>query len=231
MQHDAVIFDLFGTLVLTVSPDDYHEMLVALASHLGAEAEAFESAWRDTLSQRESGALGGLAEVLRRTSQRSGHEPGEDAVANAAQRWLDIARGWLEPRATSAATVQAFRAAGYGVGLLSNCSSEVPPVWGAGPLRSLVDAAVFSCDVGLLKPDPRIYSHVCGLLDVPPERCLFVGDGGSRELTGARDAGMSAVLLRVPGEEHTWFDANYRLDALEWQGATIGALDELVRFI
>ncbi len=114
---------------------------------------------------------------------------------------------------------------------MSNCSSEVPPLWKAGPLQSLVDAAVFSCNVGLLKPDPRIYSHVCGLLDVSPERCLFVGDGGSRELTGARDAGMSVVLLRVPGEEHTWFDSNYRLDALEWQGTTIGAIDELVRFI
>ena len=34
-----------------------------------------------------------------------------------------------------------------------------------------------------------------------------------------------------PGEEHTWFDTNYRLDALEWRGATIADIGELTRFL
>ena len=60
---------------------------------------------------------------------------------------------------------------------------------------------------------------------------IFEGDRGAREFTGAREAGMEAVLLRVPGEEHTWFDSNYRLDALEWRGAAIADTGELTRFL
>jgi FMN phosphatase YigB (HAD superfamily) len=57
---------------------------------------------------------------------------------------------------------------------------------------------------------------------------MFVGDGGARELTGAAALGMEAVLLRAPGEGLTWFDANYRQDALEWQGTVVADLSELL---
>ena len=57
--------------------------------------------------------------------------------------------------------------------------------WPACSIRNLVDAAVFSCDVGLLKPDPEIYCLACRRLEVSPEDCLFVGDGSSDELNGA----------------------------------------------
>ncbi len=231
MRHDAVLFDLFGTLVDTVTPDDYHEMLVRLSERLGAPVDAFESAWRATIHERETGELGALESVLRTTALSVGVEPDAQAVQRAHDEWLRTAGSWLTPRAAAVETIGTFRDAGYKVGLISNCSAEVPPQWPANPLSTLVDAAVFSCDAGLMKPDPLIYRRACSLLDVPPERCLFVGDGGSRELTGAAALGMEAVLLRVPGEEHTWFDTAYRQDALEWAGATIADLAELTRFL
>ena len=225
--YDAIIFDLFGTLVKTVTPADYEGMVRSLADVLGAPQDAFHTQWRASVRPRESGELGDVAQILRTTSLSVGCTPEDGSVHRAKEVWLDKARAWLEPRASAAATVRSFRDAGLRIGLISNCSAEVPPTWADSPLLALVDAAVFSCEVGMMKPDPRIYRHTCALLDVTPERCLFVGDGGARELTGARDVGMHAVLLRVTGEEHTWFDANYRLDALEWRGATIGALEEL----
>ena len=62
------------------------------------------------------------------------------------------------------------------------------------------DATVFSCDVGVSKPDPRIYEIACEQLEVEPADCLFVGDGANDELPGAERAGMTAVQLRAPGE-------------------------------
>ena len=230
-RHDAVIFDLFGTLVHTVSPADYSAMLDSVADALGAPREAFQDRWRATIIERESGTLGGLELVLTGTALSAGAEPDAERTASGREAWLGAAQGWLKPREQTGQVMRAFRAAGYRVGLLSNCSAEVPPLWHQGPLSALVDAPVFSCEMGMMKPDPRIYEHVCVLLGVAPERCLFVGDGGARELTGAREAGMEAVLLRVPGEEHTWFDTNYRLDALEWRGATIADIGELIRFL
>jgi len=38
-------------------------------------------------------------------------------------------------------------------------------------------------------------------------------------------------LLRVPGEEHTWFDSFYRKDALEWPGTVVASLSELTNLI
>jgi putative hydrolase of the HAD superfamily len=229
MRHDAVIFDLFGTLVDTVTPDDYEAMLRAVASALGADYDAFQTQWRATIQEREAGTVGGLDDVLLATARAIGTSPSPAGVAAARESWLGRARSWLTPRYNARQTIEGFRSAGYKVGVLSNCSCEVPPLWVDGPLASLVDKPVFSCDVGMMKPDPKIYRHVCRALEVEPERCLFVGDGGAREITGASALGMEAVLLRVPGEEHTWFDAVYRQDALEWAGATVADLSELAR--
>ena len=40
----------------------------------------------------------------------------------------------------------------------------------------LFNPCVLSCEVGMRKPEPRIYHTVCELLNTPPERCLFIDD-------------------------------------------------------
>jgi putative hydrolase of the HAD superfamily len=65
----------------------------------------------------------------------------------------------------------------------------------------------------------------CEALSVEPFRCLYVGDGGSHELTGAVQVGMDAVLLSVEAEGDL---DPYRPDAPTWTGPVIGSLSELV---
>lgn len=98
-------------------------------------------------------------------------------------------------------------------------------------MSAVVDAPVFSCEAGAMKPDSAIYQRVCALLEAAPEDGIYVGDGGAHELTAAAALGMTAVLIRVPGEEHTWFDANYRKDAMEWQGDAVADIQDLGRYI
>lgn len=227
----AILFDLFGTLINTVTPVEYEAMLQAVSDALGAPAGPFSVQWRAEVEMRESGQLGGLEDLLISTSRAAGHEPQPEGVALAAQEWLRIARQWLTPREQAWDTIAAFRQAGYRVGLVSNCSAEVSRLWSANPLSRVIEAPVFSCEVGAMKPDPAIYLRACELLSVAPEDCIFVGDGGAHELTGAAALGMRAVLIRVPGEEHTWFDANYRQDALQWRGDSVTAIEQLGRFI
>ena len=55
-----------------------------------------------------------------------------------------------------------------------------------------------------MKPDIHIYELAMRRLGVPPEICLFVGDGGSDELYGAKSAGMKTVFseaLEVKDDE------------------------------
>jgi len=230
-RYDAVIFDLFGTLIHTVPPDDYGAMLGEVAGALGVHSDAFTKAWRATIDERESGLFGGIDEILAKTAAAAGRAASSGEVTDAKQRWLAIAAGWLAPREEARATLEAIRATGAKVGLLSNCSAEIPPLWPAAGLADLFDHVVFSCNVGAMKPHPSVYEAASGPLGVKPERCMFVGDGGARELTGASAVGMEAVLLRVPGEEHTWFDSFYRKDALEWAGTVVASLSELTSLI
>jgi len=80
---------------------------------------------------------------------------------------------------------------------------------------------VFSCDVGVSKPDPRIYEIACERLGVEPDECLFVGDGANDELPGAERVGMTAVQLRAPGESLT-------SSGEAWRGATIESLSDVL---
>ena len=47
-----------------------------------------------------------------------------------------------------------------------------------------------SCELGLKKPDPRIFQLCTERLSLSPEECLYVGDGGSHELEAAKAFGM-----------------------------------------
>ena len=56
------------------------------------------------------------------------------------------------------------------------------------------------CDVGMMKPDGEINLLACNRLGVLLADYLFIGVGGSRELTGASKVGMDAVLIRAPDD-------------------------------
>jgi putative hydrolase of the HAD superfamily len=53
---------------------------------------------------------------------------------------------------------------------------------------------VFSCSVGVAKPDPRIYRIASDRLGTEPGACLFVDDQPDF-VAGAREAGMDALHL------------------------------------
>jgi len=84
---------------------------------------------------------------------------------------------------------------------------------------------VFSPEMGVRKPHARMYRAARDGLGVSALECLYVGDGGSRELTGAVLAGMHPVLIRVPEEEA---QGMYRVDEDHWQGATISSLSQVL---
>jgi FMN phosphatase YigB (HAD superfamily) len=51
---------------------------------------------------------------------------------------------------------------------------------------------VFSCEVGLAKPDPHIYVEAVRRLQVDVSETWFIGDGGDDELSGTERAGLRA---------------------------------------
>ena len=88
-----------------------------------------------------------------------------------------------------------LRAAGFRLGLVSNADVMEVAAWPDSPLAGLFDVEIFSCEVGCMKPEPAIYRKCLEGLGLSAGDCLFVGDGGSNELVGARDVGLTTVFV------------------------------------
>jgi putative hydrolase of the HAD superfamily len=89
----------------------------------------------------------------------------------------------------------------YRLGIVSNFYGNLPAVChnvGVGPLFSVI---VDSAQVGLRKPDPRIFQRAVDELGTTPAAATFVGDSLARDMTGARAVGMGHIWLVGEGAE------------------------------
>jgi putative hydrolase of the HAD superfamily len=214
VRYRAVIFDLWQTLVPW--PHDAAESYYRwMADAYGAPYERFHEAWTSSFSER---ATGPIEDNLRSVATALAVEPDFDRVLEWRLAWT---RRSLVPRPDAVPTLEALRADGHELGLITVCSQEVADLWDETPFAGIFDSTIFSSSVGLSKPDPRIYKLACEQLGVEPADCLFVGDGANDELSGAERMGISAVQLRAPGEALT-------PDGEAWQGASIEHLSEVV---
>jgi putative hydrolase of the HAD superfamily len=194
MSYRAVIFDLWDTLVLWPA-DDGNSFHRWMAGHVGADEDRFSEAWVAAYDQRVTGPL--EPSVL--TVCRELGVP-DDRLDTLIRARIDFTREALVPRAGAVEVLEELRRRGLRLGLISVCSEEVPTLWENTPLAALIDEAVFSCSVGVMKPDHRIYEIAADRLGVEPGRCLFIDDR-SEFVDGARKAGMDAYLLGQPPVE------------------------------
>ena len=91
-----------------------------------------------------------------------------------------------------------LKARGIKIGLMTNTFSDERDFVRSCELFTYFDVPLISYEIGICKPSQEMFSKMTELLGVPAAECLYVGDGGSRELYAARDAGMKAVQC-------TWF--------------------------
>jgi len=194
---DGVLFDLFETLVSeSLNEPDYVEWV---ASRLGISQADWRTGWQGLRRLRMTTPMS-HEDVLLEICRVAGLGPTADrmtAIAELAEeRAARKARPLLDVEPCVVTALRRLRDAGIRVGVVSNCSMEEVRAWTASPLAEVVDDAVFSFEVGALKPEPAIYAQACRRLRVAPERTVFVGDGGSDELAGAEAAGLIAYAAR-----------------------------------
>ena len=224
---DAVVFDLFGTLVFEFERDAFHGSIAAMAERLGADPAGFLEAWNATAFERQTGSFATVEDNVRAICRSLGaRAPSDTAMAEGLEPRAAMYRRWFRPRSGSIETLRELRARGYPVAMISMCAPDAPAMWRASALAPLVDVAVFSCEVRLRKPDPAIYLAATEGLGVRPGRTLYCGDGAYGELSGATGVGMKAYLLRDPS-----VDADDQLvpDREQgWTGPVVADLRELL---
>jgi putative hydrolase of the HAD superfamily len=213
----AVVFDLWQTLA--VWPEALSSTLRReWSKSLGVDAERLDELWdADAVYQlHESGPIASAIASL--YGKLGVHADVEDILA----RRLELTRVGLVPVPGALSTVHELRRRGVATGLISNCTEEVALVWEESAFAGIFDAAIFSATAGCLKPAPEIYGFALERLGVDGSDCLFVGDGASGELDGARRVGMTPVLICPPGEEPRWNGLR------DWPGLRITSIPQVL---
>ncbi|NLE21431.1 MAG: HAD family hydrolase [Actinobacteria bacterium] len=96
--------------------------------------------------------------------------------------------------------LEAINAAGLRMALLSNALGHgVEEIVAHFALDDYMAAAVSSLETGAVKPAPRMFSTLFGLLGVAPEEAVMVGDSLEEDVDGAVACGCPAILLDRSG--------------------------------
>ncbi len=199
-----MIFDWGGTLT---TPDlaaaDLVDLWRLAAEHLQPEradevvaalVELDRRFWERTTTSFESWCL---ADILEAASHELGLDVTDAILEEAATRHLD---GWTthvhhEPDA--APVLGALRAAGLRIGLLSNTNwprSFHEHFLARDGLDRLIDARLYTSELGYVKPHPSVFLDAAAAIGVAPVACIFVGDRPYDDISGAQQVGMRTVL-------------------------------------
>lgn len=92
--------------------------------------------------------------------------------------------------------LESLRSAGYRIGCVTNRSFGGPAFVSEVEQHGLADffeAMAVSCDLGYMKPHPKIFQHALDALAVAPEETAMVGDSLRADVAGAQALGMTAI--------------------------------------
>ncbi|MET7454358.1 HAD family hydrolase [Streptomyces sp. NPDC005574] len=227
MPLGAVVFDFFGTLTPSTPAGVWDDHAARSAAPLGIPAGTWRTALDASFPDRATGSMGDLSATFRTLALRSGVVPDDESLAAACAARLAAQRELFVLREDAVATLTALRARGLRVGVLSDCTAELAESWGRLPVAGLVDARVLSCEEGRRKPDPALFRLVARRLDADPADCLYVGDGGGGELTGAAGCSMRAFMLRAAD----WADNDAHAREDDWPGPAVSSLADVLRLV
>ena len=144
---------------------------------------------------------GGRAELFAELFERSGGSPVPRSALPEVEEAIGAMPEAHQPVEAPAAsqTLAAIKATGLATALVSNAGLTTSP-----HLRRLLrdyellphlDYLVFSDQLGVAKPDIRIFNQALNGIGVSADTCAFVGDSPHNDISGAKGAGLFAVQI------------------------------------
>ncbi|MBC7256010.1 MAG: HAD family hydrolase [Chloroflexi bacterium] len=226
----AILLDLFGTVVAygdiaagtRLAWEGIHRVLCRLGANPPFEefAREWQAQFLTPLRADEHWGETPFISKLVRLFRSYGAPPDLAAAREAVRACL---AGWdahtLLPEDTLPA-LKALHQQGYAVALVTNFDHP-PYVYDLLRERGLegqFDAVIISGEVGVDKPDPKIFQTALQAVQCAPEEALFVGDSLEADIAGAEAVGCRAILIDRQGM-HAHFP-----------GPRIARLDELLAY-
>jgi putative hydrolase of the HAD superfamily len=109
-----------------------------------------------------------------------------------------------------------MRGLGLRLAVISNFDERLPGLLEGLDLARRLEVVMPSSEVGVAKPNPRIFRHALDRLGVEAHAALHIGDAALEDVEGAQAAGMDAVLLdRDPGRKRRSANEPVARDLLE----------------
>jgi putative hydrolase of the HAD superfamily len=191
-DYRAVVFDLFHTLT---SADAVRLPGKGTSEILGVSRQDWNKQLLDHSDDRLRGKITDPFLIIERMAHAIDSAIPvviiEEAVRNRIERFR---HALTSIEASTLNTLSELRKCGKLLGLVSNADVNEIAGWQDSPLKPYFNSVVFSCRAGYIKPEKEIYEIALKELEVLPGDAVYIGDGGSDELQGAKRIGMTTVL-------------------------------------
>lgn len=211
----AVFFDFVGTLITKAGENVTHQNIVKEVLKragredldpikLWEEYEAESSALFKELAGKPYVKIRDVdTEAMKRVAGRYGFGVPEefwDISIEMHRRY-----GQLFPDAEE--TLKALKKMGLHVGIITDSDNDyIAAHLEALGILDLFDTITTSEDAGFYKPHPRPFRLALERAGVKPEEALYVGDNPSKDCVGAKNVGMTSVLLDSGGTKRELWD-------------------------
>ena len=224
----ALVFDLFHTLV---DPEQFRSpgfhRVEAVADVCRLDRDRFGAFWSATYVERETTPIDPVELVERFCEKERGPLTADEraSIDDILGICQDQALRAPEPRIVELVAKLARRRP---IGVLSNCHQREVRCWDESPLARHVTVFGRSCDIGAMKPDLRPYQWIAKQLQIEPSESVYVGNGSSDELVGARQAGFGYIVhSNVFDRSNGLVDLGEQLRRASQADTTVDSVDEL----
>lgn len=210
MRVEAVLFDMFDTLLLLESDDAFyppslrrlHEFLVK--NGVNVPFEGFRGVYFEVREKLYSETQKTLEEPhfnvrVSQTLQRLGYkfDVSDHVVVGATEAFADEFVHYVSLDTDALHVLQKLHGK-YKLGLISNfaipeCGWKLLEKFG---LKGFFDVVIISGEVNKRKPSPEIFRNALKVLDVEASRAVFVGDMLDLDVMGPKSVGMKTVFIK-----------------------------------
>lgn len=191
----AVIFDMFETLVTHYESPLY--MGKQISNDIGISEQKFREIWNRTDDDRTLGkrSLEGVIEEILKANNCYSQELFDKIIT---KRKMSKQECFQHIHPEILPLLDALKEMNIKIGVITNCYFEESEVIRNSIFFNYFDSICMSCELGIKKPNVKIFQKCMEDLEVAAKECLYVGDGGSFELETARVLGMHPL-------QATWY--------------------------
>jgi putative hydrolase of the HAD superfamily len=192
---DAALLDLYDTVART----RWRELSDRISNELSIDMTALYRAYDVTRPERSVGAFAGPEGDMAAIVEAAGFDPSPTLIDRLVALEREFTDHGVDLWEDSLPVVHELRARGVKTALISNCSHSTRGIVDRLGIADAFDEVILSFEVGLRKPDPRIYQTALDRVGVAAELAVFVDDQ-TEYCDGAAALGIETYLIDRTGD-------------------------------